>query len=305
MVGFAITPEGINQNWIAYELMLETPWWHAPLSDAGLAEWVGGFAQRRAHGSGAAAQAHAASAWKSLASSVYNLSCAAPSAVSPHNSSKRSCPAQREPSLGFHSLNRQPTQSRGTLTSLFYEPKLLVAAWRSLLAAATAADADAPSTLLHDLVDVGREALALCSDVIADGVHRGVKANDAVLVAKALMQMDKLFVDLDALAGTDQAFLLGPWVQNASSWGRTAAEKALFSYNAKYQITGWRFHEHGKLPGTGDYAVSRICALFVCLLLLLIFIVQPAGEDVERPALLILSAALGALRAAGARGDGQ
>ena len=45
--GFSVTPEGINQNWIAYELMLETPWREQPLSAAALSSWVEGYARRR------------------------------------------------------------------------------------------------------------------------------------------------------------------------------------------------------------------------------------------------------------------
>ena len=49
----------------------------------------------------------------------------------------------------------------------------------------------------------------------------------------ALQQMDDLITDMDALMGTDEGFLLGPWVANASNWGHTAQEKALYSFNAK------------------------------------------------------------------------
>ena len=150
--GFSITPEGINQNWIVYELMLETPWLEQPLSTPELSSWIEAYAQRRGHGVSPAAQVHVKSAWQALSTSVYNLSCASPDNTA-HNSSV--CPAQREPGLGFHALNRQPTLSYSS-KSLFYDIKPLVSAWGELLKATVATDGKPPSTLLHDLIDVSR-----------------------------------------------------------------------------------------------------------------------------------------------------
>ena len=248
--GFSITPEGINQNWVAYELMLETPWRDEPLASADLASWIDHYAVRRGHGVSNEAQQHIASAWQSLAVSVYNLSCTPPGEL-PYNSA--ACAAQREPGLGFHAVNRQPTGRY----SVFYQPKMLVRAWDQLLLAATVAGDSAPSTLLHDLIDVSREALAAVSDLfardvqqsMADPVHRPA-------LRDALNRMDTLISDMDTLMGTDGAFLLGTWVQNATSWGHDDAEKSLYSFNAKYQITGWSFHYRGQLPSTGDYAAK-------------------------------------------------
>ncbi len=39
MVGIGLTPEGINQNDVVYEFMMENTWRPQPLNDTGLAEW--------------------------------------------------------------------------------------------------------------------------------------------------------------------------------------------------------------------------------------------------------------------------
>ena len=157
--------------------MLETPWREQPLSASELSSWVEGYAHRRGHGVSNAAQVHVTSAWRSLASSVYNLSCAPPGET-PHNNTV--CPAQREPGLGFHAVNREPTLGYSA-KSRFYEAKPLVhvAAWSQLLEAAAATGGKAPSTLLHDLVDVSREAMAAASDIIASDVHRAIDVASA------------------------------------------------------------------------------------------------------------------------------
>ena len=155
--------------------MLETPWREQPLSASELSSWVEGYAHRRGHGVSNAAQVQVTSAWRSLASSVYNLSCAPPGET-PHNNTV--CPAQREPGLGFHAVNREPTLGYSA-KSRFYEAKPLVAAWSQLLEAAAATGGKAPSTLLHDLVDVSREAMAAASDIIASDVHRAIDVASA------------------------------------------------------------------------------------------------------------------------------
>ena len=88
------------------------------------------------------------------------------------------------------------------------------------------------------------------SDIIANDVHVAIAAANAGPVqwadlCGALRQLDTLIADMDTLVGTDSAFLLGPWVQNARGWGHDAQETALYAFNARYQITGWSFHYPG------------------------------------------------------------
>jgi hypothetical protein len=68
------------------------------------------------------------------------------------------------------------------------------------------------------------QALAAVSDVLASDVHRAVAAASAGPAPRqdlggALARMDALLAETDALLGSDAAFLLGPWVRNASGWG--------------------------------------------------------------------------------------
>jgi hypothetical protein len=172
---------------------------------------------------------------------------------------------------------------------VFYTLQPLVAAWKQMIQAAAAASsagsvtpdggqsnnkksaaASGPSsTLLHDLIDVSREALAAVSDLYAKDIHSAIAAADGngnvTSLRAALKRMDVLIVEMDTLLGSGDkeeeeeeasAFLLETWVGDAMSWGHTAEEKALYCFNAKYQLTGWSFHYAGQLPGTGDYAAK-------------------------------------------------
>lgn len=44
MIGTGLTPEGINQNYVIYDLMSESAWRTEP---ANLTEWFGNYATRR------------------------------------------------------------------------------------------------------------------------------------------------------------------------------------------------------------------------------------------------------------------
>jgi len=48
-----------------------------------------------------------------------------------------------------------------------------------------------------------------------------------------------LIRDLDELTGTRKEFLLGTWIADARSWGRTPAEKNLCEWNARTLLTTW------------------------------------------------------------------
>ena len=273
MVGVGITAEGINQNWVVYELMLEASFRPAAMTEEDLWDWLMRYQSRR-YGMAAAvlsegksvgevdawtrAKLHAAEAWQVLGRTVYNLTCALPDAVAPHNTT--TCMAQHEPGLGFHSVNRQPTLSYGQIQH-WYNVGDLAGAWRSITDAAGAAPGDLPSPLLHDLIDVGREAMAHASDAVSNQIKAAATRGNAQATEGQLAVMYNLIVDLDRLVACAGGMLLGTWLESAKGWGHTAAETALYEWNARQQITAWSFHYPGKLPGTGDYAAKMWAGL--------------------------------------------
>jgi alpha-N-acetylglucosaminidase len=65
------------------------------------------------------------------------------------------------------------------------------------------------------------------------------KANDATGFKKYSGQFLQLISDMDALLATRRDFLLGPWIANARSHGKSQGEKALYERNARDLITLW------------------------------------------------------------------
>jgi alpha-N-acetylglucosaminidase len=196
MVGMGISPEGINQNWVMYELMLEAPWrqdtaaaddharTHAhSTSHFDVKGWLDAYSDRRSFGMSADAQGDARAAWTGLRESVYNLSCAVPTT---ERTNRSLCPAIREPGLGFHSLNREPTLVYSTKS--FYNHSRLVEAWSMMIRAGNTSTTTA-APLQHDLIDVGREVLAVASDYIASTIRIAVEGKDVTKVKSGLEQV--------------------------------------------------------------------------------------------------------------------
>ena len=106
----------------------------------------------------------------------------------------------------------------------------------------------------YDLVDITRQALAdqarqQYQHTIADykGFDRQRFDQDAARFLEMLLMQDKLL-------GTRAEFRLGHWTQDAINAGSSAAEKKLYEWNARVQITTWGNRYCADTGGLRDYA---------------------------------------------------
>ncbi|KAM9716333.1 alpha-N-acetylglucosaminidase isoform 1-T2 [Menidia menidia] len=211
LVGIGMTPEGIEQNPVIYELMSELAWRKEPVN---LAKWASLYALRR-YGS---TQEGLAAAWRLLFSSVYNCTL-------PHYRNHNHSPLVRRPS--FH-LN----------TQTWYDPAQLFQAWRLLVEAAPSVASQ--ETFRYDLVDVTRQVLqdlttSFYQD-IADAFQK--KKMPELLTAGGVLIYD-LMPELSRLLNSNRHFLLGAWLERARSLALDEAEAQLYELNARNQLTLW------------------------------------------------------------------
>ena len=96
-------------------------------------------------------------------------------------------------------------------------------------------------------MNVGREILAQLSTPLSIDFATAFQAstlNVPTLNATANAYID-LLLDIDALVGTDTAFLLGPWLESAKAWGANSSDcgamtcTAFYEWNARTQLTTW------------------------------------------------------------------
>ncbi|KAJ7313636.1 hypothetical protein JRQ81_005201 [Phrynocephalus forsythii] len=227
MVGVGLTPEGIEQNDIMYELMTDLGWQREPVD---LQQWTAKYATQR-YGT---TNTQATEAWQLLLRSVYNCSGVCVN----HNHS----PLVHRPSLRM-------------VTDLWYNKSDVYEAWRLLLSSASKLGAS--NTFYYDLVDVTRQAMQqLVSDYYLE-IKQAFQSHalSRLLTTGGVLVYD-LLPELDNLLSSDGRFLLGFWLEAARNVATSDREAELYDLNARNQLTLW-----GPSGNILDYANKQLGGL--------------------------------------------
>ncbi|TZF83169.1 alpha-N-acetylglucosaminidase [Pedobacter sp. BS3] len=222
--GIGLTMEGIEQNPVMYELMLENVWNDQPVN---LDEWLKGYVHRR-YGQ---PNENADKAWSILRRTAY---------------------ADTVTSGGPESIvTARPTFKANpggtTTTKLAYDPAELLTAWQNLVAAAP--ELKNSDGFQYDLVDLTRQVLANYASVLQQQFAADYQKKNTRDFKTHSQQFLTLISDMDKLLATRKDFLLGNWLNAAKSWGTSPEETALYEKNARNLITLWgdkdsRLHEY-------------------------------------------------------------
>lgn len=211
--GIGLTPEGIGQNPVIYELMMDNVWRTNPIN---LDKWLPQYAYQR-YGRELPGMD---TAWQILRRTIYNGdgSEGAPESII----------------TGRPTFNKD---SRWTKTETYYKLKDVLPAWKLFMDnAATLKNNDG---FQYDLVDLTRQVLGTYADRLQQEVARAYYQDDSDSFKNKSQQFLALISDMDHLLATRKEFLLGRWIKDARSLGSTPEEKAQFERNAKLQITLW------------------------------------------------------------------
>ena len=239
--GIGFTMEGSENNPIMFELMSELPWRTDEVAQAADArtfrtEWVRGYVKAR-YGTD---DPHDQQAWQLLAETIYNCP-AGNNQQGPHESIFDGRP----------SLNNFQVKSWSKMRN-YYEPSATLEAARLMAAAADRLKGN--NNYEYDLVDIVRQAIddqarQVYLHAIADynGFDRRAFSRDSARFLGLLLMQDRLL-------GTRREFRLGRWTEAARSLGTTPAEKDLYEWNARVQITTWGNRACADQGGLRDYA---------------------------------------------------
>ncbi len=96
-------------------------------------------------------------------------------------------------------------------------------------------------------MNLGRELLAQLSTPLSINFATAFQASkiDVAALNSSANAYINLLLDIDALVGTDSAFLLGPWLESAKAWGANSTDcgdmtcTAFYEWNARTQLTTW------------------------------------------------------------------
>lgn len=227
LCGAGMMMEGIEQNPIVYDLLLEMPWRDAAPE---MGAWVRDFARRRYGGPNPAAE----ESWELLRQTVYSAS-SSPTPVF--------C---RRPALALDSGWHD--------SGVPYDPLRVVEAWARLIDAGDAlGNLD---TYQYDVANVGRQVLGFLSAPLADEIRAAYASGERERLRAAGERFLALIHDVDRLLRTRRAFLLGKWTGEARRWGDTPEEQAHCEWNARNLITLWGprdsvLHEYAQKQWSG------------------------------------------------------
>ena len=247
LVGTAYMPEAVDRDPAAFELFSELAWSPRKLDRAA---WFSSYADFRYGGRDGSARG----AWGALHDTAFQQRAVERS--DPHDS--LFC---ARPDL---SANRAAEYAPRALT---YDPGRFDAAFAGLLG--VAAGLRGSTAYRYDLVDVTRQALAHRSRQLLPQLKAAYEKKDPDTFKALTALWLKLMRLSDDVTGTDPAFLLGPWVNDARLMATDEAERAEFERTAKVLITVWGdratsdagdLHEYGNREWHGlmsDFYVPR------------------------------------------------
>jgi hypothetical protein len=215
--GVAVMPEASCNNPVAFALLTELAWRKESLD---LREWFAEWARYRYGG----ADANAAKAWDVLRMTAYDEK-----------------PGEWSESHD-NLFDAQPSLARNSAASFSpHEPRYDLAAFKPAVSALVGVDAAlrANSAYRYDLVDVARQTLADQSRTLLPKIHAAYDVKDAAEFERLAKDWLERIALLNRIVGTDEAFLLGPWIAEARAAGRTPEEQDRFEFDARSVLVEW------------------------------------------------------------------
>ena len=225
--GIGLTPEGIEQNPVMYELMLDNVWNNKPIN---LDQWLAAYTWRR-YGK---INVNADKAWHILKNTVY------------HGDKTEGAPESII--TGRPTFNKETTWTKTTLP---YHRRDLLPAWNLFITASQ--DLKSSDGFQYDLVDLTRQVMADYSDDLQQEIAAAYRKKDVVTFEQKSKLFLAILTDMDRLLATRKDFLLGKWLGDARRCGKTEAEKDLYEMNARDLITLWG----DKNEGLHEYACKQ------------------------------------------------
>ncbi|KAI8440792.1 hypothetical protein MSG28_009117 [Choristoneura fumiferana] len=224
MIGVGLAPEGINQNYVVYELMLEAAWRRAPVD---LPAWAAEYAERR-YGCN-----DTAPAWRHLLNSVYSFDGL--------NKIRGKYVVTRRPSFRIKPW-------------AWYESHDLFQAFKKFVEVSNSA-CYSPG-YYHDLVDVTRQALQYRAEQLYVNLQKDRFSNSWVFNASINLFLDAM-QDMERILSNNADFTIRNWLNNARRWADGAEQTLQYELNARNQITLWG--PNGEIT---DYACKQWAEMF-------------------------------------------
>ena len=231
--GIGLTMEGIENNPVMFELMCELPWRPERFSKE---EWIKGYITAR-YGKW---NEDIAKAWNILIEGIYNC---------PRSNKQQG--THESVFCGRPSMNTFRVSSWSEMEN-YYDPTSTKEAAYYMLKAAE--EFRGNNNFEYDLVDITRQALADEGRRVYNYTIADFKSFDKQRFEHHSRHFLDLLLMQDKLLASRSELRVGSWINQARALGNTTAEKDLYEWNARVQITTWGNRACADKGGLHDYA---------------------------------------------------
>lgn len=215
--GIGIIPEGIYNNPVAFDVMLELGW-HTDHLD--LKKWIGNYTKYR-YGK---INANVDKAWAIFLETAYS----SPDVNQEGPSESIFC---ARPAIDIKSVSSWGTRKRNYDVSKFEDAvRIFVSASK---------DFEGSETYQTDMVDFVRQVQANRADQVYASMMEAIKAKNAGNFKSGSAKFRQMILQQDSLLSTSKYFSVNRWLKQAVDFGGTAADKANALWNAKTQVLFW------------------------------------------------------------------
>lgn len=233
LTGVGLTPEGIENNPVMYELLTELIWRPAKFDKS---EWLTRYTEARYGGR----NENIDKAWKILSSTIYNCPLG-----NPQQGTTESIFCARPSDNAWQ-------VSAWSMMTPYYEPRDIIEA-AELFAKAANDFGDNPN-YRYDLVDITRQAVAEKGRLTYQEMIKAMKDGDREEFDRCSGRFLSLILVQDRLLSSSPGFNVGTWIDDARKLSHSPGELNLMEENARRLISTWGprvASEKGKLH---DYA---------------------------------------------------
>ena len=232
LTGTGLTPEGIENNPVMYELQMELMWRPEKFSKE---EWLKSYARAR-YG---ASDADIDSCWQRLGVTIYNC----PSGNLQQGTTESVfCARPSENVWQVSSWSRMKP---------YYEPQQVIDAAAMFVKAADRFRN--VENYRYDLVDIVRQAIAEKGRLTYQEMTTALAAADTAAFNNASQRFLTLIMGQDELLNTRPEFMVGRWINAARRLAPTPAQADMMEQNARLLITTWGPRVASEDGGLRDY----------------------------------------------------
>lgn len=231
--GIGMTPEGIENNTIMYDLLTELAW-RSDRFDKYV--WLKDYVKAR-YGSD---DSTLFNVWKILGNSIYN----APMENRQQGTHESIFCAR--PALGVRNASKWANSED------YYNPKDIITA--ATLMVEVADNYSGNNNFEYDLTDILRQAISEKGRLLLNEIECAYSQKESSILNLKCEEFLNLILLQDRLLSCRSEFMVGKWINSAREMGRTRKERDLYEWNAKVQITTWGNRNASEYGGLRDYA---------------------------------------------------